>query len=166
MLRHVVVAPVFLLSTGMLSADPLELVEYKSAEGRFVVLIPGEVKVRTDKNGNVPTTTHISNPAPGLMFSVTYFDLPADLAPGQSRTTLKQFAEGIKGKVVTDKEVKVGPQKLPGRETLYQRKDSHMRQLLAIDKRRMYIVIVGSAAKDEVTNKVADRFINGFEVTK
>ena len=166
MSRPVVAAPVVLLAAGLLAAQPLEVVEYKSAEGRFVTLFPGEVTVSTDKRGTTPTTTHRSSPAPGLSYSVTYFDLPADIPPNAVKNTARQFAASIKGKVVSAKDVTVGPTKVYGREVIIQRADSHLRQLVVVAGRRMYLCVVGGVTKDDVTTKTADRFIAGFEVTR
>lgn len=155
-----------LLSVGLSSADDLQFADYKSEEGRFFARFPGEVKVVTNKGGNVPTTTHQVTPGEGLLFAVTYFDLPLDIPADRAKATVRNFATGIKGKVVSEKDVKVGPDKRYGREVVYDRKESFLRQRVTIDGKRMYLAVVGGKTKQDVTSKDADRFLDAFEVTK
>jgi hypothetical protein len=166
MVRTAAAAAFALLSVGVTAADDLQFNDYKSAEGRFFARFPGEVKVTTSKGGNVPTTTHQVAPGGGLLFSVTYFDLPVDVPAEQVKATVRNFATSIKGKVVSAKDVKVGPDKRYGREVVYDRKDTFLRQRVTIDGKRMYAVVVGGTKKEDVTSKDADRFVDAFEVTK
>ena len=145
--------------------DATEFKEYVSKEGKYKTQFPGKATATETKakdGSSVYTVT--SQPKVGQVYTITYLDLPTEIPADQVKKTLPLFAAGIKGKALSEKEVTLG--KLPGREAIYDMGNAHIRHFMVLDGKRLYQVIVGGPAKDDVTSKDADKFIKSFEVTK
>jgi hypothetical protein len=147
----------------------LEFKEYTSKEGKYKVLMPGEVKVRLDKSA-VELTIHsaTSEPAPGKILSVTFFDQL--IAPGEKggKALLASFAADLKEdgwKIHTDKATTVGKNKLRAQDLLVEKDNSYLRHRYILSGLRVYQLSV-AGPKDFLSSKDADRFIESFEIIK
>ncbi len=149
------------------AADEPVATEFVSKEGKFKATFPTKPETTEAKpKGGFAVTTTTAIPKPGQVFTVTYFDLPIDIPADKAKETLVALAGGIKGKTLSDKEVAVGKDKLPGRDAVYELPNAHIRQLMILDGKRIYQVIVGGPTKEDVTSKAADKFVDSFQVTK
>lgn len=149
------------------SAADLEFKEYAPKEGGFKVQFPGEPKASETKQAKGPTVYSVtSQPKPGHVYTITYLDLPAEIPANMVKETLPKFAAGIKGKAVSEKEVTLGKEKLPGRDAVYEMTGAHIRHYMILDGKRLYQVIVGGPAKEDVESADADKFIKSFQVVK
>lgn len=161
------------LGLSATAAEPA--IEYKlfaSSDGRYKALFPGPVKTETSDvktpNGNRKLTFDSVQVAEGLIFMVTYVDVPDDVAkspPGPRLDKIRDGNKGAEGKVLLDKEVSVGVEKLPGRDIVIEKSNSAIRNRAVIAGNRLYQVMI-QGQKDFVVSKVADRFIESFEPTK
>ena len=183
--RLLCVAALTLGSGALAAADELELNEYVSREGKYKVLLPGEVKTndvkaveakaekKGDKKGAKKTdtpTTKVASAAvgPDRAFMVSYSDLAFVVPADQVKTIVADYARslaGKDGKVLSQKDVKVGTDKRSGREVLIEKPKHFLRVRCLIVGRRLYQV-VAAGPKDFVTSEDADKVIESFEVTK
>jgi hypothetical protein len=148
--------------------DQPEVKEFVSKDGKYKATFPGKVETKesTAKEGGATIYNATALPKPGKLFSVVYFDLPVEIPADKVKETLPMFLAGIKGKSLSDKEVTIGKDKLPGREAVYEMKGAHIRMLILLDGKRVYQVMVGGPTKEDVATKEADSFIKSFEITK
>jgi hypothetical protein len=160
-----------LLLVAFFAAD-LDYKPYASAEGRYKTLFPGAVKTETkdvDAGGKTLKLTLDSvEVADGVFFLVTYIDAPDDVAKLPANMRLDKLRDGNKGddgKLLLDKPIELGVEKLPGRDLLIEKKDFHLRNRAVIAGNRVYQVMV-QGSKEYVTSKEVDRFFESFEVTK
>jgi len=159
------------LLVALFAAD-LEYKPYASAEGRYKSLFPGAVKTETkdvDAGGKTLKLTLDSvEVADGVFFLVTYIDAPDDVAKLPAAMRLDKLRDGNKGddgKVLLDKPIELGAEKLPGRDLLIEKPSFHLRNRAVIAGNRVYQVMV-QGTKEYVGSKEVDRFFDSFEVTK
>ena len=91
-----------------------------------------------------------------------------DVAKSPAGPRLDKVRDGNKGpdgKVLTDKEIVVGVEKLPGRDLVIEKPAFFIRNRVVIAGNRLYQVMV-QGSKEFVTSKEVDRFFDAFEVTK
>lgn len=147
----------------------LELKAYASKEGKYKVLLPGKVEAKSVKVGGTTRTTATAAAGKDRAFGVGYSDLPFRVTTEKAKEILKDLTEPLKdkgAKVTYDKELKVGPDKLPAGEYLVEiPAGTFTRQRTIISGNRMYTVIA-VGPKEFVTSKRADRVFESFEVTK
>lgn len=101
-------------------------------------------------------------------FMVIYNDYPAVVAAAPPQKILEGVRDGSKGptgKVVSDKEIKVGD-KVPGRDYVLDKGGNFFRSRSVLDGTRLYQVVVVGKTQDDVTSKQADEFINSFKIEK
>jgi hypothetical protein len=143
--------------------------EYKSAEGRFKVSLPGEVKAMEKKTSGGPVSKMaVVVVAPGRTLSVSYFDVESVPTPREAKQALAQISQGLKGKdgkILSDTEATFGPDKLPSRDVLVEGPKSHTRNRTVIAGRRVYQVLA-VGPKEFVTSKDVDKVFDSFETTK
>ncbi len=151
----------------LLAADP-EPKEFASKEGKYKATFPAKVETKETKgkDGKLTTYAATAQPKPGSVYTVSYFDFDKDIPEKLSKDFLAAIAGGIKGKAVSDKEVTFGKDKLPAREAVYELPKVFLRQLIILDGRRVYQVIVAGPNQDTVTSKDADKFVESFQITK
>jgi hypothetical protein len=158
--------------SSLLAADDLELNLYTSADGKYKVLLPGEVNTMDKKLGGTVggTNTKTASAFVGsdAAFAVSYADLmlevPADQVRGVVSGYVKSLA-GKGGKVLSSKDCTIGPDKVAGREVLIQQPKNFLRVRATIVGKRLYQV-VAAGPKDFVTSKDADKVLDSFEITK
>jgi hypothetical protein len=163
------------LVVGSLAAKDdfaLEYKPYASAEGRYKTIFPGAVRSETTdvKAGDkaLKLTLDSAEPADSIHFIVSYIDAPDDVAKQPANTRLDKVRDGNKGmdgKLLLDKPVEVGVEKLPGRDLLIEKPNFHIRSRAVIAGNRLYQVMV-QGSKEFVTSKDVERFFDAFEVTK
>lgn len=166
----------FLLALALLSTvaltgrtdDKPETKEFASKEGRFKATFPSKTSESTTeaKGSGLAIVTVSSQPKPGSVFNVVYFDLPSEIPADQAKATLPKLASGIKGKELSVKDLELGKEKVPGRDAVYEVGKTHIRNVIFLDGKRVYQVLVGGVTKDEVTSKEADKFIESFRIVK
>src|SRR5262245_29489764 len=160
---------------GVATAQEVEFQQYASTDGRFKVLFPGPVKTDTvdvpagkGSKDTLKVTIDSVELRGGTTFLVTYVDAPAGVAkqePGPRLDKVRDANKGEKGKVLEEKNLTVGIEKHPARDVLIETPDGHLRNRIVIAGPRLYQVMI-RGAKDVVTSKSADRFLDSFEVTK
>jgi hypothetical protein len=145
---------------------------YAPKDGRFSIRFPGKPKEseQTAKSaiGELRVVTGTYANSDGNAFMVSYTDFPAGAAgPENSARLFDGVREGLKGKdgEVQEKEVKVGPDKLPGRDIEIQKDKKRMRFRVVLRDGRLYqVAVIGTASF--VKGKDATAFIDSFELTK
>src|SRR5436190_513696 len=90
-------------------ADPLEYKPFASADGRYKAIFPGPVKSETTDvkaaAGTLKLTLDSFEVSEGVLFMVTYIDVPDDVAKSPVGPRLDKVRDGNKGadgKVLTD----------------------------------------------------------------
>jgi hypothetical protein len=162
-----------LLAVGLCSA--IAQVEFKlfaSSAGRYKVEFPGPVKSETFdvKMGetDLKITADSVELRAGTSFLVTYVDSPEEVTKqpvGQRFDKVRDAIKGEKGKVLEDKELKIGLEHHPARDVLIEHTEMCIRNRIVIAGGRLYQVMI-QGAKEVVTSPSADRFLASFEVTK
>jgi hypothetical protein len=149
--------------------------EYKpfaSAAGRYKVLFPGPVKtdtreVKTDYGTLTINLDTVELPG-DVMFVVTHLEYPdaaPKLEPAKRLDKVRDGNKGTDGKVLTEKELTVGPDKHPAREVVIEKPNAVIRNRIVVAGSRLYQVMI-QGPKDYVTGADADRFFDSFEVTR
>lgn len=152
--------------TALAAYEKVEAKEFASKDGKFKATFPGPVKTTETKAGGTALHTATAQPKPEVVYQVVYFDIPFEVPADKAQETLKQFASALKGMTLSEKDVKLGKEKLPAREAVYELTGAHLRQLMVLDGKRVYQVSVGGPKKEDVTSKAADQFVGSFRVTK
>jgi hypothetical protein len=155
------------------TADPaLDYKPFASSAGRYKTIFPGPVKSEiTDVKAGAATlklTLDSVEVADGVLFLVSHIDAPDDVAKLPHTTRLDKVRDGNKGedgKVLLDKPIEVGLEKLPGRDLLIDKSSFHLRNRAVIAGNRVYQVMV-QGSKEFVMSKDVERFFDSFEVTK
>jgi len=140
--------------------------------GKFTLKFPGKPKEVTQAaktavgDLNVYTATFATTE--GNVYLVSYTDFPAGtVKPDGISAMYDGVREGLKkdGKLISEKELTLGGDKLPGREILIEKGKQQLRfRVVARDNRLFQVAVVGSG--DFVTGKDATAFLESFEVTK
>ena len=161
------------LSAAAAADDPkVEFQQYASAAGRYKVLFPGAVatetvEVKTAAGAQSLTLDSVSLPGETL-FVVSYIDTPAEAAnaPAAARLDkIRDAAKGADGKVLSEKDLTVGLEKLPARDVVIEKPGAVIRSRIVLGDRRLYQVMI-QGSRQLVTSPTADRFLDSFEVTK
>jgi hypothetical protein len=160
------------LGTTALAADKPEYKQFASSEGRYKVLFPGGVKSETQELktdlGTLKLTIDSVELDDDVVFCVTFIDYPEELTktdPPKRLDKIRDGSKGADGKVLSEKDVTVGPEKHPGREVLIQKPDVVIRNRIVLAGTRMYQVMI-EGSKAFVTSPDADRFFDSFQVTR
>lgn len=152
---------------------PAEYKQFASADGRYKVLFPGAARtettdVKTAAGGTLKLTLDSVEVIPGVIFMVTYVDVPEDVAKTPAGPRLDKVRDGNKGadgKVLLDKEITVGADKYPARDLLIEKPAFTLRNRAVIAGNRLYQVML-QGPKELVSSKDVDKFFDSFEVTK
>jgi hypothetical protein len=146
---------------------------YSSKEGRFSVQFPGKPKENTQKRntplGQLQVVATTFAMADGSAFLVSYTDFPPGTATAETRGSLfdgaREALAAGRGKVVTEKQLDFGPDKLPARELVVQMGDDQAIFRLILRGDRIYhVAVMGKAAF--VSGEKATKFLASFEITK
>jgi hypothetical protein len=172
-MRAALLGVVFVLGGGSALAQPKGV--YSSEEGKYSVKFPGEPKVSTKKTrsdlGELKVVIATYATADGNAYMVSYTDFPAAATKPENRGTLydgvRDGVKGRDGKLVSEKEIEFGPDKLPGREVVVDKGKGKQRVKFRVVLRddRLYQVLV-TGTTEFVGGKDATRFLESLELTK
>lgn len=149
---------------------------YTSSEGMFTAAFPGTPKVTTTTEktavGDLSVTVATYANADGSVFMVSYTDFPeATTKPANHATLFDGIRDGVKGRngklVGDEKNVKFGPDKLPGREFTVDKDKAKQRikfRVVIRDSRVYQMAVIGSP--EFADGKDATAFLESFELTK
>lgn len=165
-----------LLALGFLSAAALADEKYTSATGKYTATFPSAPKEFSTPDADV-------NPGMGkykyfsaslelnkdVAMMVMYHDYPQGVLKDEAQIVLERVKEGSKGekgRVVEDREIALGTDKVPGRAFIINQGAYHYRARIFLKDSRLYQVIVVGKTKDDVATPVADKFMDSFEIAK
>jgi hypothetical protein len=170
--RSWLVAVVLVLVAAPAGAQPRGE-KYEPKDGRFSVRFPGKPKEATQtaasQIGDLKVVTATYANSDGSAFMVSYTDFPEGAAkPENSGTLFDGVREGLKGKdgkLLDEKEVKVGTDKHPGRDIEVEKDKKRMKFRVTLRDGRLYqVAVIGTASF--VKGKDATAFLESFELTK
>lgn len=147
--------------------------KYTDKEGGFAVTFPGKVTKQTKKvespAGELEIKLAIHAGADNTAFIIIYNNMPEGTKDADPKQVLDGAQQGAlqKGTLVSKKDVKFGPDKLPAREVVMDNTTNGMelrfRILMILTGDRLYQVLVGGA--DEFgDDPKAKEFIKSFEL--
>ncbi len=150
----------------------LEFQSVTSAAGKFTAVMPGKPKEHTEEInspiGKLELHKLWVEVSKDLVFIIVYCDYPAEAVRNEPQTVLKGARDGLlvgKRKLIEDKELTLGKDKIAGRALVIEVGTLHYRARHFLAGRRLYqVVIVGS--KDAVTSPNANKYFDSFEITK
>jgi hypothetical protein len=146
---------------------------FSSPEGKFVVAMPGkpkkEIQEADSPVGKLKINTFMVAVSPSdLVYMLEYTDYPAVVAGQDPQIILKGGRDGMlrgQNKLIEDKEVVLGKERIPGRAILIDLpKLSYRGRLYIADTRLYQVIIIGS--RGMVTSSDADKYLNSFKITK
>jgi hypothetical protein len=170
--RSGLVVALGLLYTGWVNAQSM-VEPFASKEGKFSVRFPGKPKeaTTTPKSplGELKVHTATYATAEANVFMASFTDFPDGTGKPEMRDTLYEgVREGLKGKDgigLTDKEIEVSKEKLPGRELEITQGKQKLRFRVVLRGDRLYqIAVIGTPAF--VESKEATGFLDSFALTK
>jgi len=155
------------------AADPVvDYTLYATADGRYKVLFPGPVKTETSQiktpTGDRTLTFESVKLSERVTFMVTYIDVADDVAKGPPGPRLDKVRDGNKGadgKLISEADATVGPEKYPARDIVVGKPTTFLRNRVVLAGNRLYQVMV-QGPQEFVGSKVVDRYFDSFEVTK
>jgi hypothetical protein len=160
------------LGTAASATDKPEYKQFASSAGRYKILFPGAVKSETQELktelGPLKLTMDSIELGDDTIFCVTFLDYPEDVTktdPGKRLDKIRDGNKGADGKVLSEKDVTVGPEKFPGREVLIEKPGAVVRIRIVLAGARMYQVMI-DGPKVFITSRDADRFFDSFQVTR
>ena len=171
MKRLAAVAVVILLVRASLGAREEET--YAPRGAHFEVKFPGKPKEATSnaksKLGKLKVVTATFATSERNVLMVSYTDFPEGSGEGDKRDALIEgVRKGLKGKdgsVLSDKEVKIGKDQLPGQELLLDKGKEHVRVRIVLRNDRLFqIGAIGT--RDFVGGKETEAFLDSFEFRK
>ncbi len=144
---------------------------YAPKDGRFAVRFPGEPKEKTETAksaiGDLKVFAATYALADGSVYMVSYTDFPEAAAKAENRGTLfdgvREGVKGKDGKLIDEKDVEVGPDKLKARDIEIERDKKRMRfRVVLVDNRLFQVAAIGTS--NFVTGKDAEAFFKSFEI--
>lgn len=165
-----------LLSIGLLTSLAAADEKYTSAAGKYSATFPDKPKEFSTPDGDV-------NPAMGRYkyfsasleinkddaYMVMHHDYPQGVIKDEPQIVLERVKEGWKGdkgRVVEDREIALGADKVPGRAFIVTNGAYFYRARIFLKDSRLYQVIVIGKSKEFVAAPAADKFLDSFEVAK
>jgi len=147
--------------------------KYVDKAGGFSINFPGKPKQDSTKLDTAAgkSTLFINSveTKEGNAFLVMYNDFPVEVEEDAIDRVLDGAVSGVsqKGDIVTKKNVKFGPDKIPAREVVMDANDGNIRFRILIVMRgsRLYQVMVAGPDEFADTDKAKD-YIKSFEFTK
>ena len=143
---------------------------FTSEDGKYEVTFLAKMKYRSGvlKEGGI-ASPFIEGVANENRLKVMYFDLPEAVREVEPKKLFEGGEEGeikrVKGKLVSSKDGKWGPDKLPYRDFVLTINDQTFRYRILLVDLRIYIIIAGGP-KEFGTGKEAAKFIDSFQITK
>lgn len=154
----------------------LEFQRVASKAGRFMAEMPGKPEEKAQElatsRGKMKYFQFEVNAAnDSLQFNIAYFDQFDDVVKGKvPQDLILAFRNGArKGqKIIEDKEITLGKDKIPGRDYQVETKNGlFIRERMFIAGNRHFrVFIVVDGPKEFLTSKDANRFFDSFKITK
>jgi len=170
-MRATLASLAFMAFGGIALAQPRAA--YSSSEGKYSIKFPGEPKATTNKTKSavgelkVNTATYVTTDT--NVFMITYTDFPASATKPEHHGTLfdglRDGLKGREGKIVSEKEIEFGPDKLPGREVVVDKGKQRVKSRIILRDTRVYQVAVMGTA-NFVDGQEATGFLDSLELTK
>lgn len=168
MCRTLTLAAVLLVPAALLADGET----FHPKDGKFTAKFPGKPKENTQTADTavgslkVYTATFATPEANVVM--VSYTDFPAGAVKPENHASLYDgVKEGLakNGKVVSEKDIKVGPDKLEGKEYLIDKGKQQTRFRVVVKDNRLYqVAALGTG--EFVTGTDATAFLDSFEFAK
>jgi len=150
-------------------------VQFTEKGVRFGVRWPGKYKLSTKEVTFGPkpeqfatVTLRVWEQREGT-FSLLTADYPESIAAVEAKTILDGVRDGLRGPTTLggtidlDREIRVGPGSLPGREFQVHAKKNYSRTRVVYLPPRLYQVMV-TGTQSQVEGETAERFLNSFSV--
>jgi hypothetical protein len=164
------------LALGTLAAAGNADEKYTSAAGKYSATFPNKPKEFSTPDADV-------NPAMGkykyfsawhevnkdVAFGTMYHDYPQGVIKDEPQVVLERVKDGTKGekgRVVEDREISLGADKVPGRAFIINQGVYFYRARVFLKEARLYQVIVTGKTKDDVSTAAADKFLDSFTIEK
>ena len=149
-----------------------EFKTFASEKGQYTIEMPGKPVATAIKaeNGSIEYRQTALTSA-GELFTIVYVDLHGGmLIKGDPQKTLAAYRDGFRGgqKIVKDRDITLGEDKVPGREYLIELNaadDIYLRVRVYLAGTRIYILTL-MGEKDQVNSRAADRFFESFRLTE
>jgi len=157
---------------GPAAAEPTAFTfqKFSSPTGRFTGLMPGRPTESVEKHAFADLHIFAAGTVDVAVFRIEYLDPPAgpfDSQPPQQ--SLTNFINGFRHdkKLQAQKELSLGPDKIPGREYVLEAQPGlWLREQVYLTPGRIFIVdLVGYKSEKILTSALADRFFNSFSIT-
>ncbi len=164
------------LALGTLATIGYADEKYTSATGKYSATFPSKPKEFSTPDADV-------NPAMGkykyfstsleidkdTAYMVMYHDYPQGVIKDEPQVVLERVKDGTKGekgRVVEDREISLGTDKVPGRAFIINQGAYFYRARVFLKEARLYQVIVVGKNKEEVSTAAADKFLDSFTIEK
>jgi hypothetical protein len=154
--------------------DPREWKEFASKEGRFKVLMPGtpkKDKAETESDFGKGVLHMNTAQAGKTIYGANYCDFPAKIRKVPLKQVLDSSRDGavanLEGKLVSEKDVRLGKQRVPGREIQIDvagGKRLFRARVYLVEQRLYQVVVFGT--KEAATSKETDKFLDSFKLTE
>ena len=163
---------VLLLGTSAAAAQPAGEV-FSPRDGGFSVRFPGRPKDSTQtaksRLGDLRVFTATYATGEGNVYLVSHTDFPPGATKPENRATLfdgvRDGLKGKDGKVLSEKDAEIGPNKLAGRDIELEKGKQRVRFRVVVSGDRLYqVAAIGTPAF--VGGKEAGAFLDSFELTK
>lgn len=172
MIRPALALGLVILATAMLFAQPVGG-GYAPEGGNFSIKFPAKPKetkqVAKSVLGELKVFTASFANAEGNAYLASYTDFPAGTAKPEGRDAIidgvRQTLKGKDGKVLSDTDIAVGTEKLPGHELVAEQGKVRLRFRVVLRDDRLYqYAVVGTTAF--VTSGDATKFLDSFTLTR
>lgn len=146
--------------------------DYTSRDGRFTIKMPNDPTTQTQetksKTGTLKIHLVAAAPSESSACLVTYNDYPdEELKAGVEKLYDTTRDGNVKnfGKLLSEKKVELGPDKIPGREILLRSSDGEAtyRNRMFLVKNRFYQVVI-YGADNYAKSKEADEYLDSFRL--
>jgi len=146
--------------------------KYVDKPGGFTVAFPGkpkqsETELKTAAGKSILNINSVESKE-GNAFMVMWNDFPIEVEEDNLGKVLDGAVDGVskKGEIVTKKNTKFGPDKIPAREVVMDAKEGiRFRILIVMRESRLYQVMVAGPDEFADTDKAKD-FVKSFEFSK
>lgn len=173
MTRHLFLVVLALGATAMFAtADE----KYTSKDGKYTATFPAAPKEFSTPEADVKPAMGLykyfsawHEPNKDLGYGVIYHDYPQGVIKDEPQIVLERVKDGTKGekgRIVEDREIALGTDKVPGRAFVINQGNYFYRARIFLKDNRLYQAIVTGKTKEDVSTPAADAFLNSFEITK
>ena len=165
-----------LLALGALGSVVRADEKYTSATGKYTATFPAAPKEFATPDADVvPAMGKYKYFSASLeinkddAYMVMYHDYPQGVIKDEPQVVLERVKDGWKGdkgRVVEDREISLGADKVPGRAFILNNGAYYYRARIFLKDARLYQAIVVGKSKEFVAAPAADKFLDSFGITK